>query len=134
MGDRRATCEAVALYDQTSFSKLLPRVRDALAALQRLCANEIDLAVDKMVCTALLNERGVFASDLTIIRPGQERSLIITGSAQTTRDIDWIDRHIAPAGLSFLTDVGAMLSVPSMIGLKRELIARKSPTTFCRGR
>jgi 4-methylaminobutanoate oxidase (formaldehyde-forming) len=36
----RATREAVALYDQTSFGKLLLQGRDALALLQRLCANE----------------------------------------------------------------------------------------------
>jgi hypothetical protein len=42
--EQRATREAVALYDQTSFGKLLLQGRDALALLQRLCANEIDVA------------------------------------------------------------------------------------------
>src|SRR5580765_7751049 len=56
IAEQRATREAVALYDQTSFSKLLLQGRDALAVLQRLCANEIDIAVDAMVYTALLNE------------------------------------------------------------------------------
>ena len=43
--EQRATREAVALYDQTSFGKLLVQGRDALALLQRLCANEIDVPV-----------------------------------------------------------------------------------------
>ncbi len=123
-----ATREAVALYDQTSFSKLLLQGRDALAVLQRLCANEIDIPVDKMVYTALLNERGGFESDLTVIRLAAERFLIITGSAQTTRDMDWIGRHIEFAEHATLTDVSAQFCVLSLMGpWARDLLARVSP-------
>jgi heterotetrameric sarcosine oxidase gamma subunit len=128
IAEQRATREAVALYDQTSFSKLLLQGRDALALLQRLCANEIDAPVDKMVYTALLNERGGFESDLTVIRLAPERFLIVTGSAQTTRDMDWISRHIGPADHAHLTDVSALYSVLSVMGPKaRELLSRVSP-------
>jgi glycine cleavage system aminomethyltransferase T/glycine/D-amino acid oxidase-like deaminating enzyme len=126
--EQRATREAVALYDQTSFSKLLMQGRDALAVLQRLCANEIDVPIDKMVYTALLNERGGFESDLTIIRQARDRFMIITGSSQTTRDMDWISRHIEADEHAFLTDVSAMFSVLSVMGPKaRELLSRVSP-------
>jgi len=132
IAEQRATREAVALYDQSSFSKLLLQGRDALAVLQRLCANEIDVPVDKMVYTAMLNERGGFESDLTIIRqqPGSmgDRFLIITGSAQTLRDFDWISRHIGAAEHALLTDVTALYCVLSVMGPKaRELLARVSP-------
>ena len=126
--EQRATREAVALYDQTSFSKLLLQGRDALNVLQRLCAKNIDVPVDKMVYTALLNERGGFESDLTIIRLAAERFLIITGSAQTTRDMDWIGRHIDPNEHAVLTDVSAQFCVLSVMGPKaRDLLARVSP-------
>ena len=126
--EQRATRETVALYDQTSFSKLLLQGRDALAVLQRLCANEIDIAVDRMVYTAMLNERGGFESDLTVIRQAPDRFLIVTGSAQTTRDLDWIGRHIEPDEHAFLSDVSAMFSVLSVMGPKaRELLSRVSP-------
>lgn len=126
--EQRATRETVALYDQTSFSKLLLQGRDALAVLQRLCANEIDIPVDKMVYTAMLNERGGFESDLTVIRTAPERFMIVTGSAQTTRDMDWIGRHILPGEHALLTDVSAMFSVLSLMGPNaRELLARVSP-------
>jgi 4-methylaminobutanoate oxidase (formaldehyde-forming) len=39
IAEQRATRETVALYDQTSFGKLLLQGRDALAVLERLCAN-----------------------------------------------------------------------------------------------
>ena len=125
--EQRATRDAVALYDQTSFSKLLLQGRDALAVLQRLCANEIDIPVDRMVYTAMLNERGGFESDLTVIRLAAERFLIVTGSAQTTRDMNWIDRHIEADRHAMLTDVSALYSVLSVMGPNaRALLARVS--------
>ena len=130
--EQKATREAVALYDQTSFSKLLLQGRDALAVLQRLCANDMDVPVDKMVYTALLNERGGFESDLTVIRQQPDRMgecfLIITGSAQTVRDFDWISRHIKPDEHAVLTDVSPLYSVLSVMGPgARGLLARVSP-------
>jgi 4-methylaminobutanoate oxidase (formaldehyde-forming) len=126
--EQRATREAVALYDQSSFSKLLLQGRDALAVLQRLCANEMDVAVERLVYTAMLNERGGIESDLTVMRLAADRFLIITGSAQTTRDLDWIERHIAPHEHALLTDVSPMWSVLSLMGPNaRELLARVSP-------
>jgi glycine cleavage system aminomethyltransferase T/glycine/D-amino acid oxidase-like deaminating enzyme len=130
--EQRATREGVAVYDQTSFSKLLLQGRDALAVLQRLCANEMDVPVDRMVYTAMLNERGGFESDLTVIRQKPtnmgERFLIVTGSAQTARDMDWIGRHIGEREHAILTDISPLYSVLSVMGPKaRELLARVSP-------
>ena len=58
--------------------------------LQRLCANDIDVDIGRMVYTAMLNQRGGFESDLTVMRLGPDRFLIVTGSAQPQRDADWI--------------------------------------------
>jgi heterotetrameric sarcosine oxidase gamma subunit len=93
-----------------------------------LCANEIDVAVGRMVYTAMLNERGGFESDLTVLRLAADRFLVVTGSAQATRDADWIARHIGTDEHAVLTDVSAMFSVLSVMGPKaRELLARVSP-------
>jgi len=129
--EQRATREAVALYDQSSFSKLLLQGHDALAVLQRLCANDIDIPIDKMVYTAMLNARGGFESDLTIIRQKPDRFgdrfLIVTGSSQTTRDFDWISRHIAADQHAILTDVSALYCVLSIMGPNADaLLARVS--------
>jgi 4-methylaminobutanoate oxidase (formaldehyde-forming) len=126
--EQRATREAVAVYDQSSFAKFYLEGRDALAVLQRLCANEIDVPVDRMVYTAMLNARGGFESDLTIVRLAAQRFLIVTGSAQATRDADWITRHIEPHEHAVLTDVSALWCVLGVMGPKaRELLARVSP-------
>jgi glycine cleavage system aminomethyltransferase T/glycine/D-amino acid oxidase-like deaminating enzyme len=126
--EQRATREAVALYDQSSFAKLLLQGRDSLALLQRLCANEMDVPVGKMVYTPMLNERGGIESDLTVMRQAADRFLIVTGSAQATRDADWIARHIGASEHAVLTDVSALFCVLSVMGPKaRELLARVSP-------
>ena len=126
--EQRATREAVAIYDQTSFGKLLLQGRDALGVLQRLCANDVDVSVDRMVYTAMLNERGGFESDLTLLRLAPSRFLLITGSAQPQRDHDWIARRIEPHEHAFVTDVSAMTSVLSVMGPRAgELLRRLCP-------
>ena len=126
--EMRATREAVALYDQSSFSKLLLQGRDALSVLQRLCANEIDVEIGRMVYTAMLNARGGFESDLTIIRLEYDRFMIVTGSAQTTRDMDWIGRHIDADEHAVLTDVSAQFCVLSLMGPRaRDVLGKVCP-------
>jgi 4-methylaminobutanoate oxidase (formaldehyde-forming) len=125
VAEQKATRDTVALYDQTSFGKLLLQGRDALAVLERLCANAIDVAPGRMVYTALLNERGGFESDLTITRLGVESFLLVTGSAQPTRDADWIGRHLRAGESAVLTDVSAMTAVLSVMGPNaKALLAR----------
>jgi glycine cleavage system aminomethyltransferase T/glycine/D-amino acid oxidase-like deaminating enzyme len=114
--EQRATRQAVALYDQTSFGKLLVMGRDALAVLQHLCANEMDVAPGCMVYTPMLNERGGFESDVTVSRLGVDRFLVVTGSAQAPRDLDWIARHIRPGEVAELVDASAMTAVLSLMG------------------
>jgi glycine cleavage system aminomethyltransferase T/glycine/D-amino acid oxidase-like deaminating enzyme len=128
MAEMRATRETVALYDQSSFGKLLLQGRGALAVLQRLCANEMDVPVGRMVYTAMLNARGGFESDLTVMRLAADQFLMVTGSAQPVRDADWIRRHIGTEEFAVLTDVSPMWSVLSVMGPRsRELLARVSP-------
>ena len=125
--EQRATREQVVVFDQTSFSKFVFKGRDALGVLQRLCANDVDVAVDRMVYTAMLNERGGFESDLTITRLGDDSFFILTGSAQATRDADWINRHIRDGEFAVLVDVTSAYSVISVMGpLAATLLSRIS--------
>ncbi|HET9047242.1 MAG TPA: FAD-dependent oxidoreductase [Casimicrobiaceae bacterium] len=128
LDEQRACRENVVVFDQTSFSKFILKGRDALAVLQRLCANEIDVPVGRMVYTAMLNTRGGFESDLTITRVADDTFFILTGSAQTTRDFHWIERHIAPDEHAALVDVTSAYSVISVMGPKAEALLRTVST------
>lgn len=102
--------------------------RDALPFLQRLCAAEMDVPTGKMVYTPLLNERGGYESDLTVMRLASDRFMIVTGSAQATRDRDWLQRHGHEHEWVNLSDVTAQTCVLSLMGPRSaELMQRVSP-------
>ncbi|QQS11885.1 MAG: FAD-dependent oxidoreductase [Rhodospirillales bacterium] len=123
--EHRAAREAVALFDQSSFSKFLLQGPDAEAALQRLCANDMAVPVGASVYTAMLNARGGFETDLTVQRLARDRFLIVTGTAQTTRDADWIARHVPEAMRAALTDVTGAWSVLTLMGPASRALLRK---------
>jgi sarcosine dehydrogenase len=123
--EHRACREAVAVFDQSSFSKFRLEGPDAEAALQRLCANDVAVPQGRVVYTGMLNERGGFESDLTVTRLGADAYLIVTGSAQTTRDADWIRRHIPDGARVALTDVTGAYAVLGVMGPRsRDLLSR----------
>lgn len=123
--EHRATRNAVTVTDLTSFSKFMMEGADALTVLRRLCANEIDVPPGTTVYTPLLNARGTYESDLTVARLEGERFLVVTGTAQTTRDADWIARHVPSGADATLTDVTERYAVLAVMGPRaRDLLAR----------
>lgn len=127
--EHRACREAAGLVDMSSFAKFLLQGPQAEAALQHLAANDVAVPVGTSVYTALLNGRGTFESDLTAARIAPDTYLLLTGTAQATRDAHWIGRQL-PEGAT-LTDVTSAYAVLSLAGPKvPEILARVSPTSF----
>ncbi|QNN54271.1 GcvT family protein [Nocardioides mesophilus] len=129
--EQRATREAVAVFDQTSFSKYLVLGRDAEAALQWLCTNDVSGPVGTVTYTGLLNARGTYESDLTVTRLSGTEFLLVSSSATTERDQDWLRRHV-PAGLdAHVVDVTSAYAVLGVMGPRsRELLNRLSGDAF----
>jgi 4-methylaminobutanoate oxidase (formaldehyde-forming) len=123
--EQRACREAVAIFDQTSFSKYVVHGSDVEAALQWVCSNDVAVAPDETVYTALLNERGGYESDLTVTRIADDEFFLVSSSATTERDQDWIRRQI-PDGLDApIADVTDRISVFGVMGPhSRELLSR----------
>jgi len=125
--EHRAAREAVAVFDQTSFAKLRVQGADAEAVLQRLCANDVGVPPGHIVYTGMLNEQGGYESDLTVTRLAADAYLVVTGSAQSTRDLDWIRRHLPDDARVAVTDVTDAWAVLGVMGPRsRELLARVS--------
>ncbi len=123
--EHRATREAVALFDQTSFSKFRLEGRDALPLLQRLCGNDLDVPQGKVVYTGLFNHRGTFESDLSIVREEEDRFYIVSSSGQRVRDANWIRRNVAPDQQVTLTDITEDHAVLGVMGPhSRQLLTR----------
>ena len=122
LDEQRACREDVVVFDQTSFAKFVLKGRDALAVLEKICANRIDVDVGRIVYTAMLNERGGFESDVTITRVAADEFFILTGSAQATRDYTWIERHIDEDQHAALVDVTSAYSVLSLMGPRADAL------------
>ncbi|HEX6788485.1 MAG TPA: FAD-dependent oxidoreductase [Gaiellaceae bacterium] len=91
--EARAAREGIALFDQSSFSKLEVLGPGALAFLERMCANRIDRPVGTIVYTQLLNRRGGIEADLSVTRRAEDRFMLVTGTAFGTHDRAWLDLH-----------------------------------------
>ena len=122
--EHRAVREAVGLFDQSSLAKFQLQGPDARAVLQRLCANDVDVAPGRIVYTQMLNARGGIECDLTVTRLAEDTYLVVTIAAAATHDADWIRRGIGAARVT-LTDVTSAFTVLGVMGPRsRELLAR----------
>ena len=123
--EQRAAREAVAVFDQTSFSKYVVTGRDAEATLQWICTNDVAVPVGSVVYTGLLNRRGTYESDLTVTRVAEDEYLLVSSSATTVRDLDWIRRHVPVGHDTRVVDVTSSYAVLGVMGPRsRELLSR----------
>jgi sarcosine dehydrogenase len=124
--EHRAAREAVALWDQTSFSKFLVHGPDAEDVLQRACANDVAVPPGRVVYTGVLNERGGYESDLTVTRLAEDAYFLVSGTAQTTRDFHLLRRRLH-SSRSTVVDVTSAWAVLGVMGPQsRTLLQRVS--------
>ena len=122
--EHRAVRESAGLFDQSSLAKFLLEGPDATATLQRLCANDVDVAAGRIVYTQMLNRRGGIECDVTVTRLTADAYLVITIAAAATHDADWIRRGIGDARVT-LTDVTSAFTVLGVMGPRsREILSR----------
>ena len=120
----------VGLFDMTSFGKIRVEGRDACAFLNRVCGNEVDVPVGRIVYTQMLNPRGGIESDLTVTRLSETAYLMVVPGATLQRDLAWLRRHVGDA-FAVITDVTAAEAVLCVMGPKsRDLLAAVSPNDF----
>jgi 4-methylaminobutanoate oxidase (formaldehyde-forming) len=130
-----AACrERVAVFDMSSFAKLLVKGADARPALQYLVANAVPATPGRTVYTGMLNERGGYESDFTITCVDWDEYMVVTGSAQAVRDRDVIERALASMPWQprcTVTDVTSMYAMLAVMGpASRELLCRVSTARF----
>ena len=114
--EHRAARETVAVFDQTGFSKFIFKGRDVVKVLQRLCGNNVDVPIGRTVYTGMFNQRGGFESDLTLVRLAADEYYLVSGAAQTWRDLDWIRRNIRHDDHAEVADITAAFGVLGLMG------------------
>ncbi|MFI6480437.1 FAD-dependent oxidoreductase [Nonomuraea sp. NPDC050663] len=121
--EHRACREDVALFDQTSFGKLLVKGADAERGLQWVCTNDVAVEPGRTVYTGVLNERGGYEADVTVTRLAADEYLWVTSAGSVYRDLDHLRRHLP--GTVAVVDVTAMYAVFGVMGPRsRELLQR----------
>jgi 4-methylaminobutanoate oxidase (formaldehyde-forming) len=96
--EHEATRERVAIFDETSFSKMEIEGPAAAEALERMCDNHVARGVGQITYTQMLNSRGGIECDFTVARLGEQRFSIVTGTAFGNHDREWIRRHLPEDG------------------------------------
>ncbi|MCW3065829.1 MAG: glycine cleavage system protein [Solirubrobacterales bacterium] len=126
--EHRATREAAAIYDESSFAKLEIEGPGAAEFLERLCDNRVARGVGQITYTQMLNSRGGIECDFTVARLGEERFSIVTGTAFGNHDREWIRRHLPPEGGVTVSDVTSAWSCFGIWGPRaRDILAPLTP-------
>ena len=114
----------VGIFDQSSFAKFELSGRDAAAALDFICANDVTKPTGRLTYTQMLNSRGGIECDLTVARLADDRFYIVTGTGFRTHDFGWIADHIRAGADARLVDVTEEFGTLSLMGPRaRDVLA-----------
>ena len=132
--EHRSVRGAVGLFDQSSFAKFRLEGPDAARVLNRVCANDVDVAPGKIVYTQWLNERGGIEADLTVTRLSPTLYFIVTGAETEIKEFNWLQRHIDAEARCVLTNVTSGMGVLSVMGPQsRDLLQSLTPDDLSDG-
>ena len=124
--EQLATRSGVAVFDETSFGKLIIKGRDAESLLQWLCTADVAVPVGTVVYTGVLNSRGTYEADVTVTRTAPDEYLWVTSAGSPIRDAAWITDHVGDAHVE-VVDVSGAYAVLGVMGPNaRTLLSRVS--------
>ena len=121
--EHRACRESAAIFDESSFAKILVSGPGAADLLERLCANRVAREVGQVTYTQMLNRRGGIECDFTVTRLGEERFRIVTGTAFGQHDLAWIRQNAPDDGTVQVVDETSQQACFGIWGpLAREIV------------
>jgi glycine cleavage system aminomethyltransferase T/glycine/D-amino acid oxidase-like deaminating enzyme len=116
--------EAAGVIDLTAFAILDITGPGALDTVQRACVAQCDVAVGKVVYTPVLDARGGFRSDLTVMRMGEDHFRVVTGGAHGMVDRKTFADQLPEDGRTVLEDRTEELSTIGLWGPRaRDILA-----------
>ena len=120
--------DAFAVFDLSLMSHHLVQGPHAMPVLNRVCANNIDTAVGRVVYTQWLDERGGIIADVTVTRLGEDSYVVVSGDTIHRRVPAWIKRQARDDEFLTVTDVTSGYALLSVQGPRsREVLQRLSP-------
>ncbi len=104
-----------AIFDASSFGKIDVAGPDAEPFMQYLCASAMDKPPGSAIYTAILNEKGTYASDVTAHRMSDQLYRLFVGTDAIKRDLAWLKRHLGEFKVT-LTDCTEKYAVLALMG------------------
>jgi len=122
--EHRAVREAVGLFEQSSFAKILVQGREAERALNRIATVDCRVPIGKVLYAQFLNERGGIEADVSITRLASDRFMVVTAAFTATHVIAWLRGHIAADCHCVITEVSDAWCMLNVQGPRsRELLS-----------
>ncbi|GAC1482022.1 MAG: FAD-dependent oxidoreductase [Ktedonobacteraceae bacterium] len=129
--EHQATRERVAMFDETSFSKIEVLGPGSAAFLQGITDNQMDQPIGAVTYTQMLNRQGGIECDLTVTRLAHDRFQIITGTAFGIHDLSWIRSQVPGDGSVYVNDITSSRCCVGVWGPRtRELLQQVSENEF----
>ncbi len=108
--------EKAAVIDLSAFCVFDIVGPAALEVVQGTCVAQCDVAVGKVVYTPVLDAKGGFLSDLTVMRLGEDHFRVVTGGAHGMADRAWFARHLPDDEATTLSDLTDAVSTIGIWG------------------
>ena len=116
--------EAAGVIDLTAFAIFDITGPGALDTVQRTCVSQCDVAVGKVVYTPVLDAKGGFKSDLTVMRLGEDHFRVVTGGAHGMADRKTFADQLPGDGSTELSDLTDQVSTIGVWGPRaRDILA-----------
>ena len=90
----RAVREQVGVLDLSSFAKYEVTGKDALALLERVCANRVPGRNGAVVLTQMLTTLGGIECEATVTRLAENHYYLLSGAVAELHDLDWLVQHV----------------------------------------
>ncbi len=112
----RAIGSGVALLDRSGMGKILVEGPDAAAFLDRLSTARIDVEPGRIVHSCWLDATGHLVAEVTIARLAEQRFLVFTATASTTRDLAWLRSRLGEGERVVIVDQTAAFALLALVG------------------
>ncbi|QIX25209.1 FAD-dependent oxidoreductase [Nocardioides sp. JQ2195] len=117
--------ERAGIVDLTAFAIFDVVGHAAKDAVQRIVVAQADVAPGKVVYTPVIDERGGFKSDLTVMRLAHDHYRVVTGGLHGMADKKWFADRMPADGGAAVVDVTSAYSTIGLWGPKaRDILGR----------
>jgi 4-methylaminobutanoate oxidase (formaldehyde-forming) len=127
--EHHACRETAAIFDESSFAKILVSGGGAVDLLERLCANRVGREVGQVTYTQMLNPLGGIECDFTVTRLAEDAFRIVTGTAFGQHDLAWIRQHAPDDGSIQVSDETSQYACFGLWGPNARAVLQPLTTT-----